>query len=377
MRAAVRPFPWTSLDATTRTQIAALREARSWAAAHARLSDVARVLSELVRSEVDVTLRRAQPLADARPIDDSIGVVLARADTPEVARSALVEAERSLATAIVSRVLDRKPPVVVDASAPAAASLAGAFAAVVAAIARRVHAGVAPRVIAAGPGSALASDLARLGPDRIALTFTVLVDRDAHAGRVVVPRTFLSAAASPPWDAHSLAALGAIPLSLPIVACAVRASAADIASLQAGDAFLPGNAWRLSRSLAGTVSLAAPTSDAGVRANLGEDGRLVLSGESEPLGAAEAEMAEHQDALVTAVGEVPVVVRVEIGSAQMAARDWAELGRGDVVALGRRIGEPVVLRVGGVVVARGDLVDIEGEVGVRIVERFASEGARG
>jgi flagellar motor switch/type III secretory pathway protein FliN len=75
------------------------------------------------------------------------------------------------------------------------------------------------------------------------------------------------------------------------------------------------------------------------------------------------------DALVEAVGEVPVVVRVEIGVAEMRAREWAELGRGDVIALGRKIGEPVTLRVGGVTVARGELVEIEGEIGVRILGR--------
>jgi flagellar motor switch/type III secretory pathway protein FliN len=46
------------------------------------------------------------------------------------------------------------------------------------------------------------------------------------------------------------------------------------------------------------------------------------------------------------------------------------------VALGRRIGDPVVLRVGGVAVARGDLVEIDGEVGVRIVERLATGASK-
>jgi len=60
--------------------------------------------------------------------------------------------------------------------------------------------------------------------------------------------------------------------------------------------------------------------------------------------------------------------------ARLAARDWAAIGRGDVIALGRRVGEAVVLRVGGVPVARGELVEIEGEVGVRIIERIAAAG---
>lgn len=77
----------------------------------------------------------------------------------------------------------------------------------------------------------------------------------------------------------------------------------------------------------------------------------------------------HKDALLESVGEVPVVVRVEIGTAEMSARQWASVAAGDVIALGRRVGEAVVLRVSGVEVARGELVEIEGEVGVRITER--------
>ena len=83
---------------------------------------------------------------------------------------------------------------------------------------------------------------------------------------------------------------------------------------------------------------------------------------------------DEKDALVTTLGEVPIVMRVEIGEATMSARDWASLGRGDVISLGRRLGDPVVLRVGGVLVARGELVELEGEVAVRIVERLLGEG---
>jgi len=82
------------------------------------------------------------------------------------------------------------------------------------------------------------------------------------------------------------------------------------------------------------------------------------------------------NALIEAVGEVPVVVRVEIGTAQMRAREWAALSKGDVVALGRRIADPVILRVGGVEVARGELVELEGEVAVRIVDRFDGKETR-
>jgi flagellar motor switch/type III secretory pathway protein FliN len=185
-----------------------------------------------------------------------------------------------------------------------------------------------------------------------------------------------------------LTALGDVPLAIPIVACATLATAGDVGSLMRGDAWMPGpGEWPLRRTkgtalLVGPVLLVPSASERGVGADLGEDGRLVLRGDVQELGWApsskENDVSEQakSDALVDAVGEVPVVVRVEIGVAEMRARDWAEVGRGDVIALGRKIGEPVTLRVGGVTVARGELVEIEGEIGVRILGR-ADRGESG
>jgi flagellar motor switch/type III secretory pathway protein FliN len=252
---------------------------------------------------------------------------------------------------------------------------------VVAAAARRAHQGAAPQVLAAGPPAALEADLARGGDALFAVTLTVLVEHDAFDARVVVSQRAALAAPSFPWGAAALAALGPTPLGLPLVACAFRATVTDVARLGAGDVVVPA-AWGLSRggaSLQGPVWLAAPTAEFGVRAQLVADGRLVLGGGLEPLcpdEAPEANMGDGVDKaeLIDAIGDVPVLVRVELGEARMAAREWAAVGKGDVVTLGRRVGESVLLRVGGVPVARGDLVEIDGEVGVRIVERLAGDG---
>jgi flagellar motor switch/type III secretory pathway protein FliN len=69
-----------------------------------------------------------------------------------------------------------------------------------------------------------------------------------------------------------------------------------------------------------------------------------------------------------------VSVRVEIATAMMTAREWASLGPGAVVQLGQRVGNPVTIRVGGIAIASGELIDIDGEVGVRILSR-TSEAA--
>jgi flagellar motor switch/type III secretory pathway protein FliN len=78
--------------------------------------------------------------------------------------------------------------------------------------------------------------------------------------------------------------------------------------------------------------------------------------------------ASDPPTLAQAVLDAPIVVRVELGSVSMSAREGAALKPGDVLQSGRRIGERVLLRTGGQVVARGELVNVEGELGVRVIE---------
>ena len=89
-----------------------------------------------------------------------------------------------------------------------------------------------------------------------------------------------------------------------------------------------------------------------------------MSGTPESEAAASSAQATAQ-----VLEEAPVVVRVELGAVEMTARKWASLAEGDVMTLGRRLGEPAILRVAGVEVARGELVIVEGEMAVRITKR--------
>lgn len=380
----LRPFPWSALEPVPRLEVGALREVRAWAHRHADLARLPAALAELVGARVEVMARRAGPAGAARGLEGGGGVVLARADAPLLERGVLVEAEPALVANVVARAARREPAAVLDPGATLAPGAVGAFAAVLVAGLRRANGrrgGVAMRVLAAGPAAALEADLARVARDLWAVSLTVLVGDDAFEARVALPREAALGAPAPAWDAAALAALGATPIAVPIVAHVVTMAATDLALLARGDALVL-DGWPLARTpssgraLAGPVVLAAPAAEAGVAARLGDDGRLVLGGDVVPLGAAEAEMTDtERGGLIEAIGETPLTVRVEIGEARMAAREWAALGRGDVVALGRRVGEAVVVRVGGVAVARGELVEIDGEVGVRIVERIPAEGA--
>lgn len=367
----IRPFPWASLDSLTRDQASSLRAARRWAARYLRLSELENVLGALLGTGVRIRVRRTESASGARAFGAGYGVLMAG---DEAHGEALLQVESALATAVVARVIDRTPAAF-HKKAPESAAMAGAFAAVIGTAARRAHATAVLRVTDAGSAEELQTHLSTNPQGGAAIVLTVTVADDAYTARILVSHRMLLDAPEPTWAREALFALGTTPLSLPVVAAAFEATTLELASLEPGDALLPPT-WPLTRAStgggwAGTLLLAAPSGAIGITSVLSDDGRLVLGGDPQALFVREAEMVElDESALVTAIGDVPILVRVEIGEACMAARDWATLQQGDVIALGRRIGEQVVLRVGGVPVATGELVEVEGDVGVRILDRL-------
>lgn len=362
----------------TRAEAALVRDVVRWSTAHLSVASLERAAAELLDVRIEVLCGRVEMFRPRRPFDGGIGVLLAGPAREPRGGCILIEAEQALAAVVVARAVRRPAPQIVDPGSAWSPALAGSFAAVLAALARRTHSNAALPVLRVGPSVTLEAELTRSESEIVQVALTVLVERDAFAVRALISGAGCLAAPPPGFSPKALAALGAMPLTLPLVACASQATAADVGALRAGDAFMPGT-WSLSRSagggLRGLAWLATPNANSGVRVELADDGRIVLAGDTDLLCKPEDEMVESNEdsALVSAVGDIPVVVRVEIGEARMAAREWAALARGDVIALGRRLGDGVVLRVGGIAIARGELVDIEGEVGVRIGERLHGE----
>jgi len=56
---------------------------------------------------------------------------------------------------------------------------------------------------------------------------------------------------------------------------------------------------------------------------------------------------------------IPVTVKVVLGSATMPVANLTKLGRGAIIPLDRRVGEPVDVVVNGRVVARGEVVVVD------------------
>ncbi len=69
---------------------------------------------------------------------------------------------------------------------------------------------------------------------------------------------------------------------------------------------------------------------------------------------------------------VPVDLSVEIGRARMSVGETLELREGSVVTLDRMAGEPVDLLVNGKPIARGEVVVIDEQFGLRLTQVLAT-----
>jgi flagellar motor switch protein FliN/FliY len=81
-----------------------------------------------------------------------------------------------------------------------------------------------------------------------------------------------------------------------------------------------------------------------------------------------------------AILRIPVTVQVVLGSATIPVANLMKLGRGAVVPLDHRVGEPVDVVVNGRIVARGEVVVVEEDnsrFGVSLTEIVGPLGSHG
>jgi flagellar motor switch protein FliN len=81
---------------------------------------------------------------------------------------------------------------------------------------------------------------------------------------------------------------------------------------------------------------------------------------------------EQTDADLARLHAVPVELAVEIGRTRMTIGDTLGLGPGSIITLNRMAGEPVDLLVNGRPIARGEVVVIDEEFGLRVTELVGS-----
>lgn len=84
---------------------------------------------------------------------------------------------------------------------------------------------------------------------------------------------------------------------------------------------------------------------------------------------AAAPVTERPSPRLDLVLDIPVRLSVELGRTEIAIREVVGLGRGSIVELDRTIGEPMDVRVNGILVGRGEIVVVNEErLGLRFTE---------
>jgi type III secretion system YscQ/HrcQ family protein len=181
----------------------------------------------------------------------------------------------------------------------------------------------------------------------------VTLDRGArHHARLVVDETALLCLPSAParWDRASR--LSAIVVDAPLVVGSAALSAADARGLSRGDVVvldpIPGGAE-------------LRVGGGGFRVAVGSGSSRIAKG-YEPRG---ERMDDTKNDLLQSL---PVDLVAEIGRLRLTGKELLDLEPGAVLPLGRPTSGPVDLTCAGRVVARGELVDVDGETGVRLTE---------
>lgn len=86
-----------------------------------------------------------------------------------------------------------------------------------------------------------------------------------------------------------------------------------------------------------------------------------------PTKSALAEIEPTEAALET-VYDVPVKVAAVLGKTRMNVASLMKLGQGAIIELDRKVGEPIDLYVNDRLIARGELVMVDGSLGVTMTE---------
>jgi flagellar motor switch protein FliN/FliY len=101
---------------------------------------------------------------------------------------------------------------------------------------------------------------------------------------------------------------------------------------------------------------------------------LATVGDPGPSKAVEAgQRPKHLDTVM----QIPVSVKIVLGSATMPVASVLKLGRGAVIPLDRKVGEPVDVVVNGRIVARGEVVVLDEDnsrFGVSLTEVIGTGG---
>lgn len=170
-----------------------------------------------------------------------------------------------------------------------------------------------------------------------------------------------------------------LPTALHLEVGRSRLTAAQWRAVELDDVVLLDNVWlepaEPAATITGEVRLRLPAGPPRWCGRLGSDGVVIIEAALAPRRTRMTEQADHQRPAdpEELLEEIPAELSVELGRIPMTARQAVELRPGQPLKLGRQPGELVDLRIGPKLVARGELVQVEGELGVLLREVYTSD----
>ncbi|MCA9627599.1 MAG: FliM/FliN family flagellar motor switch protein [Myxococcales bacterium] len=400
MSRVVRDYPWEALEHLGREEIRACRGMRRNLERVFRFGKWARALGDLLGADVDGVFHGVE----LRSVPDSrqLGlrdIALYFRTEPDVARLGFTSSAE-LGSVLLTRLLGQ-PWRLSRSDAPLDAIAHGALSSLLIEAARRV-----------GHDSVLLASGAWHAEKVLWAELTLLIDGSPYSVFAWCEPLALPA----PGQGRRLAELGWLPLTLPLVVGTSLCDRELLTMLEVGDAWIPGDPLWVDvqgTSIGGHGAVTGPSSDIGARVEFESGGGLRVDGRQvavpfdvEQFAAPDADLTPapafertgsftapssnkqeseyamtednsgHSPVSESAL-DAPLVIRVELGSVTMSAREWADLQAGDVIETSQRVSGPVVLRCAGREVARGELVEVEGQVGVRITEMVTGNSQRG
>lgn len=362
----MRAFPWQSLPRIGRNEVTLLAQLGELVDA-SRLHATREALAALLDVEVSVASGPLGVVARGQLASVLAPTLVAVALERPGARVA-IELEPGVALALVDRVLGG------EGVAPPGPALPSA-------IEQGVLAFVGARA-AHGSGFVLVDVVttreglsAWLGEDTCAWwSLGVSLGARASRARLWVPARTLASLGRPSRALR--ASLGDVGVLLRARVGRARLPAAEVAALETGDVILPdellaervGEAprWSEARLVARTGATVVELVREGdawcVRAVRGAHGAGSATIVEDAMS--EAELVRTDE--LAEIAEVPVELAIELGRIELRVRELAALVPGRVISARIPVGREVELRAGDRVVATGELVDIDGELGVRI-----------
>lgn len=355
--AAVTPYPWQTLEGVTRATARAGHALRRHVDTVIEMARLEGTISGVLRQEASVRVHAVR-LSNAPPV----GHVAVEIRVDGAPTRLVCVLERQLAAVVLATLLGRPERLDLRLE-PLPPELDGALSAVVLEILRRAAPDRARWIAVEAPQGSTPA-----GEAGLEVQAAVLL-----GGRPYSVALWVSPAWCPiPGGSPRLGDLGDLPLKIPLVGGLATGSREELGSLETGDVWCCGEGWWLDRQGSGAAVLAAPASETGVRVDFDAERGMVVSDRVVPVPwSDDGVMVDTQQVLADVALDAPLVVRVEVGAVCLTAREWAALRPGDVIETSRRLGEPVLLRIGGNEAARGELVNVEGELGVRILELVA------